>query len=525
MSREPADARARSAAGRRAMIARMLDALRAAIDAADWPRALEAALEAWRELRAPELAELVDTIGAHCVVVPLPEGLRHHQGWWIEHASPYAPAAISFLVAQAHVRADESDVTKAAIRARWGDAHPLIAALLAGSPRWFEARSPEHRLNAIDRLAAVLAWPPDPRAAEVLADALETASMEMWGTMLDPVCALVADALIELADPRVVPRLVLLADRDAGGDVDVLTRGRHATRAWGALETGSRAPDPELAALVERVPLARPAGTMPRAPTGEIAALWEQIAAHPDELGPRIVLGDALLERGDPRGELIALQCGAGERAGSPEERARAKHRVRQLVEQLWKCWLGPLAPFLHQRGCELRRGMLEVVRVGRPDSPATGWQEVARHHELCAVHTVRPNHVSPEHYALFIAGLTRPPRRLGIPGPAVVELLATRLGSLPLETVYYAHRRHDGASPALPRIAEAMEVLARLAPALETVAFDAKCERLELDEAVPQLPRWFPRLRRIEIPEAALRGMDRRRRAALLRLPLVVVT
>jgi uncharacterized protein (TIGR02996 family) len=254
-----------------------------------------------------------------------------------------------------------------------------------------------------------------------------------------------------------------------------LAPGRHATRAWGALETGRRAPDPELAALVERVPLARPAGTMPRAPAGEIAALWEQIAAHPDELGPRIVLGDALLEHGDPRGELIALQCGAGERAGSPEERARAKHRVRQLVQQLWKRWLGPLAPFLHQRGCELHRGMLEVVRVGVPDSPAIGWREVARHHELFAIHTVRPNH---------------------------------------------------GSGPALPRIAETMEVLARLAPALETLVFDARCERLELDEAVPQLPRWFPRLRRIEIPEAALRGVYADDAVVSYRaLPLVVVT
>ncbi|MGN6107089.1 MAG: hypothetical protein ACTHU0_18425, partial [Kofleriaceae bacterium] len=275
----------------------MIEVLRSAIDAADWPRALEAALEAWRSLRAPELADLVEALGARCVVLPLPESSAQHHAWWIEHAARYEPAAVTYLASQAHHGANASGVTKPAIRARWGDANPLIAALLAGSPKWFDAASPCSRLHAIDRLAAVLAWPPDPRAAPLLAAALETSSLETWGTMLDPVCALVADALVALGDTHVLPDLANLATR-APEDINAMTRARHASRAWQALEASRRPPEPHLAALGAW--LSPDTRTPPPAHAGDraaasLAALWEQVAAQPDEIGPRLVLGDALV--------------------------------------------------------------------------------------------------------------------------------------------------------------------------------------------------------------------------------------
>ena len=155
------------------------------------------------------------------------------------------------------------------------------------------------------------------------------------------------------------------------------------------------------------------------------------------------MLADALVELGETRGELIALQC-ALQSAGpamDAEARAHAKHRLRLLVEQHWDRWLGPLAPYLHREGTAFRRGMLENIHVGLAGSPADGWREVAGHHELCAVHTVRPHRVSPEHYALFVAGLARPPRRLSIEGPLTVQHLATHARTLPIEAAVYAHR------------------------------------------------------------------------------------
>src|SRR5690606_37266327 len=151
--------------------AHVLEVLRDAIDAAAWPRALEVALEAWRALRAPELADLVEALGARCVaeVVPPPARPEQRHAWWIECAARYDPAAVTYLASQAHPRADAREVTRPALRARWGDANPLIATLLEGSPRWFDAVSPSIRLDAVDRLAAILTWPPDPRAAPLLA--------------------------------------------------------------------------------------------------------------------------------------------------------------------------------------------------------------------------------------------------------------------------------------------------------------------------------------------------------------------
>lgn len=488
----------------------VLEVLRSAIDAADWPRALEAALEAWRAIRAPELADLVEALGARCVVLPLPESSAQHHAWWIEHAARYEPAEVTYLASQAHQGADASKVTKPAIRGRWGDANPLIAALLAGSPNWFDAASPCSRLNAIDRLAAILAWPPDPRSAPLLAAALETSSLETWGTMLDPVCALVADALVALGDERILPGLADIALR-APEDINAITRARHASRAWHALEEKRRPPEPHLAALGAW--LSPDTRTPPPARAGDraaasLAGLWEQVAARPEEIGPRLVLGDALVELGETRGELILLQCAGAQPDAPPEDRARAEQRVQQLVEQQWERWLGSLAPFLHRSGCELRRGMVEVISVGVPGAPDTGWREAAGHHELFAVHTVRPHHVSPEHYALFVECLPRLPRHLGLDSSVAIELLGAHIGALSVETVSYSH--HGRARPQAPEshpFPTAIAALANLVPELEVLALEGACPPDQVDALLPQLPRMFRRLRRVEVPQALLHG------------------
>lgn len=60
------------------------------------------------------------------------------------------------------------------------------------------------------------------------------------------------------------------------------------------------------------------------------AALLEAIWARPDDDGPRRVYADALLARGDPRGELIHLSLAAA--AGNRE----AAERARKLQLQSW---------------------------------------------------------------------------------------------------------------------------------------------------------------------------------------------
>ncbi len=67
------------------------------------------------------------------------------------------------------------------------------------------------------------------------------------------------------------------------------------------------------------------------------AELLAAVYADPDDDSPRHVLGDYLIDHGDPRGELIQLQLARG-RTGFPTS------RELELLEQHAVQWLGPLA-------------------------------------------------------------------------------------------------------------------------------------------------------------------------------------
>jgi uncharacterized protein (TIGR02996 family) len=88
------------------------------------------------------------------------------------------------------------------------------------------------------------------------------------------------------------------------------------------------------------------------------ADLLEAIAAAPDDDAPRLVYADWLIERGDPLGELIALQCRLASRP-SPEIAARVEQRRRDLRP----VWLDPLLA-IAPGGYELRRGFVEHAEL-----------------------------------------------------------------------------------------------------------------------------------------------------------------
>src|SRR5678816_4052345 len=101
--------------------------------------------------------------------------------------------------------------------------------------------------------------------------------------------------------------------------------------------------------------------------------LLARILAEPDDLAARMVYGDALVEAGDPRGELITAQCmlaSAGIRTFEDlvdadvdaTELARLvaiQPRVHELSEQQRKAWVAPLA---------LPEGMSALLRRGMPE-------------------------------------------------------------------------------------------------------------------------------------------------------------
>lgn len=103
----------------------------------------------------------------------------------------------------------------------------------------------------------------------------------------------------------------------------------------------------ELAQLVE--PL--------RHTTRSADALLEEVYASPDDDAPRLVLADLLLERGDPRGELITLQI----EGNDPE-------REKMLLKKHGKQWLGPLIAAVSwgrgYSGTRFRRGFVAVADI-----------------------------------------------------------------------------------------------------------------------------------------------------------------
>jgi uncharacterized protein (TIGR02996 family) len=97
-----------------------------------------------------------------------------------------------------------------------------------------------------------------------------------------------------------------------------------------------------------------------RADSRAIETLIAEIYANPADDAQRLVLADLLLQRGDPRGELIALQFGRGD--GEPTK------RELRLLQKHGRSWLGRLAPVLswgrHYSRTAFRRGFLAVADI-----------------------------------------------------------------------------------------------------------------------------------------------------------------
>ena len=94
-----------------------------------------------------------------------------------------------------------------------------------------------------------------------------------------------------------------------------------------------------------------------------LASLLAAVQANPDDLAARLVYADALSDAGDPRGELIALQC-----RGANDLASRA--REAELVAAHRDAWLGKLAPILEPSPTELVNGFLTNARVKRVPRP-----------------------------------------------------------------------------------------------------------------------------------------------------------
>jgi uncharacterized protein (TIGR02996 family) len=103
-------------------------------------------------------------------------------------------------------------------------------------------------------------------------------------------------------------------------------------------------------------------------PTPALDQLFARLLDHPHDAETRAVYGDALLEHGDPRGELIALQLRRGI-SGRPNPREGALKRL------LWQRELAPLRDLLDSRGSKFEGGFLHRAKLTPFHQPMTAAQ------------------------------------------------------------------------------------------------------------------------------------------------------
>jgi uncharacterized protein (TIGR02996 family) len=95
-------------------------------------------------------------------------------------------------------------------------------------------------------------------------------------------------------------------------------------------------------------------------------AFLEDIRAHPDDDGPRLVYADWLEDHGDPaRAEFIRLQCELAKLAEGDKARRPLERRERQLLAGPGKAWRAPLRKVgLYAPNSDFRRGFLDGARL-----------------------------------------------------------------------------------------------------------------------------------------------------------------
>lgn len=95
--------------------------------------------------------------------------------------------------------------------------------------------------------------------------------------------------------------------------------------------------------------------------TREGAAFLEAVCANPDDDGPRLMYADWLMERGQPRGEFIRLQCVLAQTPRNDDRRESIERRVAELLFQHRQEWIRPLRE-LGVNAVRFERGFVEAV-------------------------------------------------------------------------------------------------------------------------------------------------------------------
>jgi uncharacterized protein (TIGR02996 family) len=97
-------------------------------------------------------------------------------------------------------------------------------------------------------------------------------------------------------------------------------------------------------------------------PSAEELAFLARIREQPDDDGPRLVFADWLDEKGDPRGQLIRVQCAVARLPENDPRRAEWSIQEQALLDKFRAGWIAALNGLAPE--CEYRRGLIESISV-----------------------------------------------------------------------------------------------------------------------------------------------------------------
>ncbi|MFT3691612.1 MAG: TIGR02996 domain-containing protein [Kofleriaceae bacterium] len=301
-------------------------ALKAAIAAASPVEMLGHLLASWRAYPAPAVADLIDAASRNALrdrpPTELTGTLADRQAAWMTVRRAEDPLDVPWLVSSV-----------------------------------FTARV----AMTIQRLEAVAKLPRDPRISGGLIAQLHTPqTLHARGSLWTRVCRVIRDQ----NDHRVIDQIERLLARfndrniEASESQGQLTARLAQTRS--ILAGRLLPPPPPDPALIAQVaarlddPDASARTETARTIDDFIADIW----AHPKDDGLRDVFADWLIQRDDPRGELIALQVGKTQGRSTKD----GEKREKKLLAEHARLWMGPLAPVV--KNYVFERGFLARAEI-----------------------------------------------------------------------------------------------------------------------------------------------------------------
>jgi uncharacterized protein (TIGR02996 family) len=333
---------------------------------------LEDALAAWARTPHPLIANAIDALGEKSLknfAAPKAKTKEAFHAAWLSRAENADAVTIGWLAKTLREKLEVHEDHFGLLRDDY--ARTKYA-------KWFE------RLGALTKYAS------DPRVSSALCGVFEDMTLSVWDVrMTTQVYEPIASMLMGSADTRSVDRLRVV--------LETPTAKKQVLREVAAELL------PDIIATLERL----------KAPLLDDEATWRAIddrvvnvstpTAHESQLlvhaledeSARGIYADALIERGDARGEFIALQIDGSQ---------AALKRANTLLKKHSEAWLGPLHFVL--RGCAFERGFLVEAELAQ-NSAATPevWSEAARDARLATVRRLNKGRGSAEHLYDFYDG------------------------------------------------------------------------------------------------------------------------